>query len=126
LEAGPGRRPFQINFTLGEKDMARVTANDDLLGDSEAEHYGAMGDRTHTNRTLMQQERERAQKAEKGKKELEIENRNRAAVGLSPINTESPFGRGSDVDRLAQQSTMDEEEIRKKMRAFEREIRGRR
>jgi hypothetical protein len=69
--------------------MARVTANDDLLGDSETEHYGEMGNRTHLQRAQEQRSREIEAKETRDREKRARENRVRRSQNLPPIGDDA-------------------------------------
>ena len=65
--------------------MARVTANDDLLGDSDMQHDGSMGNRTHLEAAWSQQSREAQDAEEKKRQKRQRENQVRRSQGLPPL-----------------------------------------
>jgi hypothetical protein len=65
--------------------MARVTANDDLLGDSDMQHDGAMGNRTHLQAALEHRNREMEDEEDKKRQKRQRENQVRRSQGLPPL-----------------------------------------
>lgn len=101
--------------------MARMTANDDLLGNDETERYGEISSRgNHVNRTLGDRIKEQKRQAEAQEEETNKENRRRRSAGLPEINTQSQFGRTSDVARLEQQNAEETEDVERKVREMRR------